>query len=147
MGTLMCSKAVAVVSHSYQWQVSWRVHGYAVYLSYFNVTVALSNDLFVPDIIIPGVPIAGDKFNIICRLDGVVERLVGTPTVLLSFSNPPGGVSGILFQDGLAYSRSRFFNPGKTDDVGTYTCVATIFLPRGFVFGSTSSGILQIQST
>ena len=117
-----------------------------VYLSYFNVTVAIRNDLFVPDIIIPGAPTAGDKFNITCRLDGVVERLVGTPTVLLSFLSPPGGVTGIQFQDGLAYSRSHSFKPGMTDDVGNYTCAASVFLSLG-LFGSTSSRILQIQST
>ena len=37
--------------------------------------IALSDAVFTPRIIIPGVPTAGDNFNIICRLDGVVERL------------------------------------------------------------------------
>ena len=126
------------------------MHGLVVYLlvlkkCYFNVIVALSNDLFTPDIIISGAPTAGDNFNIICRLDGVVERLVGTPTVTLSFTNPPGGVSGGQSRDGLAYIRPRIFNPGKTNDVGTYTCGAIVLLSLG-VFSSTASEILQIQS-
>ena len=109
--------------------------------------VALSNDLFTPDIIIPGTPTAGDNFNIICRLNGVVERLVGTPTVTLSFINyPQGGVPGQLSRDGLSYIRPRFFNPGMTDDVGVYTCVAAVIPSSGGFFGSSSNGILQIQS-
>ena len=113
----------------------------------FIVTVALSNDLFTPDIIIPGAPSAGGNFNISCRLDGVVERLVGTPTVSLVFANPPGGAERDLSQDGLAYIRPRIFHPGKTSDAGNYTCVAAvIILSIGDVFGNTASEILQIQS-
>ena len=109
--------------------------------------VALSSNLFTPDIIIPGAPTAGDNFNIICRLDGVVERLVGTPSVTLSFSHPPGGMSGDLSRDGLAYIRPRIFNPGMTVDTGIYTCVAVVISSSfGFFFGDISSGILQIQS-
>ena len=91
-------------------------------------------------------PTAGDNFNIICRLDGVVERLVGTATVLLSFVNPPGGTSGDLSQDGLAFIRPRIFNPGKTSDVGTYTCLATVISSLAGFYGSTTSEVLQIQS-
>ena len=108
--------------------------------------VALSNDLFKPDIIIPGVPTAGDSFNIICRLDGVVEKLVGMLTVSLSFISPLGGVSGQLSQDGLSYVRPRFFNPVTTGDVGTYICLATVISSSGSAFISTSSGIFQIKS-
>ena len=75
-----------------------------------------------------------------------MERLVGTPTVTLSFTNPPGGVSGGQSRDGLAYIRPRIFTPGMTDDVGTYTCVATVIPSSGGFFGGVSSGILQIQS-
>ena len=108
--------------------------------------VELSNNLFTPDIIIPGILTAGDNFNIICRLAGIVERLVGTPTVSLLFLNPPGGAPEDQSQDGSAYILPRIFNPGKTSDVGIYTCVATVFLPgRGF-FVNTASEILQIQS-
>ena len=109
--------------------------------------LALSNNLFVPDVIIPGVPTAGDNFNIICRLDGVVERLVGTPMVTLSFSSPPGGAPGDQSQNGSAYIRPRIFNPGRTSDVGTYTCLAVVVPSSGGFFGSTSSKNLQIRST
>ena len=111
----------------------------------FVVIVALSNDLFTPHVIIPGTPTAGDNFNIICRLDGIVKRLVSTPAVLLIFISPPGGVSGDQSRDGSAYIRPRIFNPGKTSDVGTYICGASVFLSSG-LFGDTASGILQIQS-
>ena len=107
--------------------------------------VALSDNLFTPDIIIPGTPTAGDNFNITCRLDGVVERLVGTPTVLLLFSSlPGGGVTGNLFRDGLAYIRQHRFNPGMTNDAGTYACIAAVL--SNFFFFSTSSETLQIKS-
>ena len=108
--------------------------------------VALSNNLFKPDIIIPDVPTAGDSFNIICRLDGVVEKLVGTLTVILSFPNPPGGAPGDQSRDGLSYVRPRFFNPVTTGDVGTYICLATVISSSGSAFISTSSGIFQIKS-
>ena len=106
--------------------------------------LALSNNLFTPDIIIPGVPTAGDNFNIICRLDGVVERLVGTTTVILSFINSPGGAPADQSRDGSAYIRPRIFNPGKTSHVGTYTCVATVIHGQSFV--ATSLQALQIRS-
>ena len=137
------------VSSNTQLSVAGETHAcfHRIKLIIFFLFVALSNVLFTPDIIIPGAPTAGDDFNIRCRLDGVVERLVGTPTVTLSFTNPPGGVSGDQSQDGLSYIRPRFFNPGMTDDVGVYTCLATVIPSSGGFFGSTSSGILQIQST
>ena len=107
---------------------------------------ALSNNLFTPAVIIPGAPTAGDDFNIICRLDGVVERLVGTPVVTLSFVNPPGGEPGEQAHYGTAYIRPRIFNPGKTSDVGTYTCFAVVIPSTGGYFGRTASETLQIQS-
>ena len=91
-------------------------------------------------------PTAGDNFNIICRLDGVVERLVGTLAVTLSFPNPPGGAPGDQSRDGLAYIRPRFFNPGMTDDVGVYTCLAVVIPSSVGFFGGSSNGILQIKS-
>ena len=108
--------------------------------------VALSNDLFTPDIIIPGAPTAGDNFNITCRLAGVVERLVGTPTVILSFINPPGGASGDQSRDGLTYIRSHFFNPGTTGDSGTYSCRALVSSSSDMIFIHSSSETLQIKS-
>ena len=89
-------------------------------------------------------PSAGDNLSIICRLDGVVERLVDKPVVNLTFINPPGGAPGDQSQDESAYIRPRIFNPVTTSDVGTYTGVATIITSGTFV--STSSRVLQIQS-
>ena len=103
---------------------------------------ALSNAVFTPRVIIPGVPTAGDNFNIICRLDGVVERLAVTPTVILTFANPPGGTPGDQSQDGSTYTRPRIFNPVITDDVGTYTCFATIIILSN---GYTTSGTAQLS--
>ena len=116
------------------------------YISYVNIIAALSNNLFTPDIIISGVPTAGDNFNIICRLAGVVERLVGTQTISLSFFNTPGGAPGDQSQDGSAYIIPRFFNPVMTGDVGTYTCVAIVIPSSWGLYGSTSVRILQIRS-
>ena len=151
LGTLMCCRTVSMVAHSCQWKVSCRIHGHeapllVLWKFYFNVIVALSSNLFTPDIIIPGIPTAGDNFNIICRLAGVVERLIGTPLVILSFISLPGGVLGELSQDGSAYIIPRIFNPGETSDVGTYTCAATVISSSGGGFVSTASGILQIRS-
>ena len=107
--------------------------------------VALNGNLFTPDVIIPGAPTAGDEFNITCRLDGVVERFVGMQAVSLSFSNTPG-MPGQQSQDGLAYSRSFFFNPVTSGDIGTYTCIATVISSSGSAFVSSSSETLQIKS-
>ena len=101
--------------------------------------------LFIPDITIPGIPTARDNFNIICRLDGVVERLVGVPLVSLSFVNSPGGAPEAQSRDGSAYIIQRIFNPGKTSDVGTYSCVTLIISSQGIIL-SPASDILQIQS-
>ena len=106
----------------------------------------LSNAVFTPRVIIPGVPTAGDNFNIICRLDGVVERLAVTPIVFLTFANPPGGTPGDQSQDGSAYNLPRIFNPGMTDDVGTYRCHAIVDTPSGGLFFGLTSETLQIRS-
>ena len=109
------------------------------------ICVALNPYLFIPDIIIPGIPTAGDNFNIICRLDGVVERLVGVPLVSLSFVNSPGGAPEAQSRDGSAYIIPRIFNPGKTSDVGTYSCVTVVISSLGIIL-SPAREILQIQS-
>ena len=108
------------------------------------LNLALSGSLFLPDVIIPGVPTAGDNFNIICRLDGVVERLVNTPQVVLAFVSPLGGASGEQSQDGLAFIRPRIFNPMEISDVGNYTCAASI-ISLGFI-ATSSPNVLQIRS-
>ena len=76
-----------------------------------------------------------------------MERLVDTPIVSLVFVNPPGGVSGDQSRDGLAYIRPRIFYPGKTSDVGNYSCFTAVLIPSTVViFGSNASETLQIQS-
>ena len=104
----------------------------------------LSNAVFTPHVIIPGVPTAGDNVNIICRLDGVyiVERLAVTPTVVLTFTSPPGGTAGDQSQDGSAYTRPCIFTPVMTDDVGTYTCSATVIVVSNVY---TNSGATQLS--
>ena len=103
--------------------------------------------MFTPRVIIPGVPTAGDNFNIECRLDGAIERLAATLlSVTLAYSSAPGGMTGETLLTGPVRTRLRIFNPGMTDDVGIYTCAATVIsLSSGF-FGGFSSGLLQIQS-
>ena len=105
----------------------------------------LSNAVFTPRVIIPGVPTAGDNFNIICRLDGVVERLAVTPTVILTSIIPPGGTAGDQSQDGSAYTLPRIFTPGMTDDVGTYTCSATVFVVPN-IYMNSGTALLRINS-
>ena len=107
--------------------------------------IALSNDLFIPDIIIPGVPTTGDSFNITCRLAGVVERLVSGTSLILSFVSSPGGVSGDLALNGSAFIRSHIFNSVRTSDSGLYTCVSMVIVPGGVLSASTNK-ILQIES-
>ena len=113
--------------------------------SCFVVYVGLSNNLFTPDIIIPGLPTAGDNFSIICRLAGVVERLVSGTSVILSFVSSPGGVSGNQALIGSVFIKSHMFNPGRTSDSGLYTCVSTIVINGNFLTASTNE-ILQIKS-
>ena len=108
--------------------------------------IALSNAVFTPRIIIPGVPTAGDNFNIICRLDGVVERLAVTPfAVTLAFSMPPGGMAGNQSRNGSAYIREHILNPLMTSDVGTYRCNASTILSNGG-FLAPIIQVLYIQS-
>ena len=109
------------------------------------IIIAL-NAAFTPRVIIPGVPTAGDNFNIVCRLDGVIERLAVTPLLVnLAYTSAPGGMSGDTLQTGLVLTRLRMFNPGKADDVGMYTCIATVIvLSSGFI--GLGNGLLQIQS-
>ena len=114
----------------------------------FTFSLALGA-AFTPRIIIPGVPTAGDNFSILCRLDGVVERLAVTLVSLsLAFINPAGGTAGEMSQNRSAYIRPHFLNPGMTDDVGTYTCLATVIASTSNstdIF-SNASEVLQILS-
>ena len=111
----------------------------------FIVIIALNNAVFTPRVTIPGVPTAGDNFNIFCRLDGVIERLAVTVSVGLVYTSAPGGMSGEILQTGPVRTRLRMFNPGMTDDVGMYTCGGSAFLSSGLV-GGIGNGLLQIQS-
>ena len=117
---------------------------YGFYLFTHYIHVALSNATFTPCIIIPGVPTAGDNFNITCKLDGVVERLAVSPTVTLTFFNPPGGTPNNQSQNESAYILPHIFNPGMTAAGGTYECVATII--SNLIFVESATEVLQIQS-
>ena len=109
--------------------------------------LALNNAAFTPRVIIPGIPTAGDNFNITCRLDGVVERLVVTPTIVnLEFASPQGGQhTGEQSQELSVYTRQRIFSPGITNEAGAYTCFSTVRISS--FYNSASSAVrLQIQS-
>ena len=67
-------------------------------------------------------------------------------SVTLAYTSAPGGMSGDILQTGPVRTRLRMFNPGMTDDVGMYTCVATVILSSGGFFGGFGSGLLQTQS-
>ena len=90
-------------------------------------------------------PTAGDNFNVTCRLAGVVERLVSSTSINLSFVSSPGGVSGNQTLNGSAVIRSLMFNPVRTSDSGTYTCVSMVNVPGGF-FSASTDRILQMKS-
>ena len=108
--------------------------------------IALSGAVFTPHVIIPGVPTAGDNFNITCNLDGIVERLAVTPlAVMLAFSMSPGGIAGNQSQNGSAYIRQHFFDPIMSGDVGTYRCGVSMFLSNGKFLAHTIE-VLHIQS-
>ena len=111
--------------------------------------VALSGAAFTPRVIIPDVPTAGDNFNIICMLDGVIERLTDEPAlVTLSFTVIQGGARGDQSRNGSVYTLPHIFNPGMTDDVGDYRCRASIDIT--FDVPALTSlnilGVLQMQS-
>ena len=109
---------------------------------------ALTEALFTPRLIIPVAPTAGNSFNIICRLDGVVERLVSVARVSLSYDVTPGGLTGSTTREGLAYVRQQIFASGMLSDVGTYECLATVLkLPNSNNFNVFGIGVLQIRST
>ena len=113
------------------------------------LSAALSGAAFTPHVIIPGVPTAGDNFNIICRLDGVVERLAMNPalSVTLTFIATQGGASVDTSQNESIYFRPRTFNPGMTDDVGDYRCRAIVDVTFDIVFISPNVlGVLRMQS-
>ena len=90
-------------------------------------------------------PTAGDNFNITCRLAGVVERLVSSTSINLSFVSSPGGISGNQILNGSAVIKSLMFNPVRTSDSGTYTCVSMVNVPGG-VFSASTNEILLIES-
>ena len=158
--TITCSAAVisssseeyVVDSNTVNGSIQLTVNGKPMIVPYVDDFIyqlfycpALTGDLFTPDVIIAGVPTAGEEFNIACRLDGVVERLAGTHTVSLSFPSPPGGVEGKQSRDGSAYVMRLFFIPVITSDAGTYGCVSKVTV-HSSLFQRTSNGVLQIQS-
>ena len=104
--------------------------------------VGLSGKVFTP-VIVPGIPTAGENFNLTCRLAGTVERLV-TGTVTLSF--PP--VSLFTAVTGAPIMVSQKFTPVRTSNAGSYTCDATIrnTPTSGNFLSDEASGELLIQS-
>ena len=66
-----------------------------------------------------------------------------TPTVILTFTSPPGGTAGDQSQDGSAYTRPHIFTPVMTDDVGTYTCSAIVLVVSNYVSSGTAQLIIN----
>ena len=75
-----------------------------------------------------------------------MERIVGEYVAMLFRSPIPGGTPGDQSQDGSVYILPRIFNPGMTDDVGTYRCRAIVDTPSGDLFLVQTSEVLQIKS-
>ena len=110
-------------------------------------TLALNDTVFTPLVIIPNDLTAGDNFNITCQLNGVVERLAETPLVSLTFSDSPNGTQGELIQNGLTYIRQLIFNPGITDNAGSYKCHSVVCVASGSTnYSAQATGILKIKS-
>ena len=104
-----------------------------------------ARDLFTPAIIVPVTPTAGEDFNITCRLDGVVERLV-VGIVTLGWFLPPAGTPGMQTRDGTAYTISLQFTPVVTSNTGTYECVARIQNIPSLTVLESQGGDLLVQS-
>ena len=77
-----------------------------------------------------------------------MERLTERPVIVdISFVNSPGGIEGETSQNGSTYTEPRIFNPGVTDDVGTYGCRAVLDVAEDVSFISPFAiGLLQMQS-
>ena len=111
--------------------------------------VALDDDLFTPRLIFLGVPTAGENFNVTCRFDGVVERVV-VEEASVQFRSPIPGMGvqeSYVTRDGPAYIRQVKLNPAMTNDFGKYRCRAIIDVLLGDTFLSpTVAADLQIRS-
>ena len=107
--------------------------------------IELTRDLFMPDIIVPYIPTAGENFNITCRLDGVVERLV-VGTVTLAWFFPPAGTPGIQTRDGTAYTIPLQFTPVVTSNADTYECAVRIQGIPSLTVVEIQREVLHVQS-
>ena len=110
--------------------------------------VALDDGLFTPRFIFLGVPTAGENFNVTCRLDGIVERVV-VEEVSVQFRSPIPGM-GIqepnVLRDGPAYIRQVKLNPAMTNDFGSYRCRVIVDVLLGDTFVSPTV-IVDLQIT
>ena len=70
---------------------------------------------------------------------------MSSTSINLSFVSSPGGVSGNQTLNGSAVIRLLMFNPVRTSDSGTYTCVSMVNVPGG-VFSASTNEILLIES-
>ena len=111
-----------------------------------SCVVALSNNLFTPVIIVPGIPTAGENFAITCRLDGVVERLATRRVTLALFGKVSATV--VATDIGTPVIVSHQFTPVRTSDAGSFTCDAIIHnIPTSGIFISEIlNGELLVQS-
>ena len=92
--------------------------------------IALIDNLFGSAVIVPGTPTAGEDFNITCRLDGVVERLVVGRVYIffagaLKHVQTPTGGPVILLQQ---------FTPVTTFAAAIYICAVYVITPFGVFF-------------
>ena len=108
-------------------------------------SIELTRDLFRPAVTVPGSPIAGEDFNITCRLDGVVERLV-VGIVTLAWFLPSSGTPGIQTRDGTAYTIPLQFTPVVTSNADTYECVVRIQGIPSLTVSETQGELLLVQS-
>ena len=104
------------------------------------------------DITIPSVSVAGQAFNLTCRVD-VPDRFAGNFTSIrwtydlgasqdVTASNSDASV-GPLTRNGDAFTSVLTLNPVKTNDARRYYCHATI---NGFATTDCTSRELTVQS-
>ena len=99
-----------------------------------------------------GPPVAGYNYSLICTLT-LREGLLGTPMIWWVGRDGQPITSGgdVVIQDpvtsGLTTNLTLFFDPIRTRDEGTYTCMASLTSPalNATVLNSSSSSFINVQ--
>ena len=98
-----------------------------------------------------GPPVAGYNYSLVCTLT-LRAGLLGTPTLWwIGRDGEPISLGGDVVvlgpvMSGLTVSLTLFFDPIRTTDEGTYTCMASLSSPAlNEVLNSSASSFVDIQ--